>query len=203
MPKLLYQGHASFRLISDRGVVIYVDPFAGDGYDLPADIVLVTHQHEDHNRVDLVKLKAKSRVITEREAMTNGIYNAFRVRYVNIRAVPATNDHHDPRECVGYIITLDGVKIYAAGDTSETDAMGDMFWQKLDYALLPIDGVYNMDPVNASICAARIGARHSIPYHMKPGELFDLTMARRFDIPSRLILQPGEEIDLEGGASTN
>jgi hypothetical protein len=40
MAKLLYQGHASFRLESNFGVVIYVDPFAGKGYDLPGDIIL-------------------------------------------------------------------------------------------------------------------------------------------------------------------
>lgn len=198
MPKLLYQGHASFRIVSDNGVVIYIDPYAGEGYDLPADIVLVTHQHSDHNAVHLVKQKPKCRVVTDLEAQTNGIYNTFRIRRVNVKAVPATNDHHDPRECVGYIITVDGVKLYHAGDTSETDAMGEMVWMKLDYALLPIDGVYNMDPVNASICAARIGARHSIPMHMKPGTLFDIDMARRFDIPSRMIMRPGDEVELEG-----
>ncbi len=81
----------------------------------------------------------------------------------------------------------------------ETDAMGEMIWDKLDYALLPIDGDTNMDPVQASICAARIGARHSTPIHTRPGVLFDMEMARKFDIPSRLILRPGEEIDLVAG----
>lgn len=54
MARLLFQGHGSFRIVTDGDVVIYVDPFAGNGYDLPADIILVTHQHGDHNRVDLV-----------------------------------------------------------------------------------------------------------------------------------------------------
>ena len=37
MPKLFYQGHGSFRLTANDGRMVYVDPFAGSGYDLPAD----------------------------------------------------------------------------------------------------------------------------------------------------------------------
>jgi len=38
MAKLLFQGHGSFRITADDGRVIYVDPYAGEGYDLPADL---------------------------------------------------------------------------------------------------------------------------------------------------------------------
>ncbi len=196
MPKLYYQGHGSFRLTSDRGLVLYVDPFAGEGYNKDADIVLITHQHGDHNQLGLVARKPKCKVITEADAQVHGVYKTFRVQDIWIRAVPATNANHDPRECVGYIITLDGVKVYAAGDTSETDIMGEMPQMKLDYALLPVDGVYNMDVVEASVCAAKIGAKRTVPIHTKPGELFDETVARRFDVPGRLIVRPGEEIEL-------
>ena len=53
MAKLLYQGHGSLRAVTDGGVVLYVDPFAGEGYDLPADVILVSHQHGDHNQLQL------------------------------------------------------------------------------------------------------------------------------------------------------
>ena len=53
MPKLLYQGHGSFRLTTDDNRFIYVDPYKGKGYDMPADIILVTHQHSDHNKIKL------------------------------------------------------------------------------------------------------------------------------------------------------
>ena len=42
MAELLYQGHGSYRIVSNEGVVIYVDPYADD---MPADIVIVTHEH--------------------------------------------------------------------------------------------------------------------------------------------------------------
>ncbi len=37
--KLLYQGHGSLRIVTSEGKVIYVDPYAGEGYDLPADLI--------------------------------------------------------------------------------------------------------------------------------------------------------------------
>jgi len=40
MAALLYQGHASLRLTTAEGKVIYIDPYAGTGYDLPADLIL-------------------------------------------------------------------------------------------------------------------------------------------------------------------
>jgi len=45
MATLLYQGHGSFRISTVDGKVIYIDPFAGEGYDLPADLIMVSHQH--------------------------------------------------------------------------------------------------------------------------------------------------------------
>ena len=35
MAELLYQGHGSYRIVSNEGVVIYVDPYAGEGYEMP------------------------------------------------------------------------------------------------------------------------------------------------------------------------
>ena len=64
MPELFYQGHGSYRLTANDGRVIYVDPYAGEGYDQPADIILVSHQHGDHNKVELCAKKTDCRVIS-------------------------------------------------------------------------------------------------------------------------------------------
>jgi len=194
--KLLYQGHGSYRITAGDGAVIYVDPYAGEGYDLPADIILVTHQHEDHNRTDIVVKKPDCRIITEVEALQGGKHNSFTIGGVTVEAVEAANKNHDPASCVGYIITTDGIKIYASGDTSKTGQMASFAQRKLDYALLPCDGFYNMDLDEAVECAALIGAKHTIPIHLKPGELFDRDRAEAFKAPSRLIVAAGEEISL-------
>lgn len=197
MAKLLYQGHGSYRIKTDDGTVIYVDPYVGKGYDLKADIILVTHQHSDHNHTELVPQDDNSVIITNNEALKDGKYNTFNLKGVGIEAVPAYNKNHKRDACVGFIITADNTKIYASGDTSTTEEMKTQLPDyKLDYALLPIDGIYNMDADEASKCAQIIGAKHYIPVHMKPGELFDRKAAERFNVENRIILEPEDEIEL-------
>ena len=79
MPKLLYQGHGSYRLTANDGRVIYVDPYAGkkDDYGLPADYILVTHQHHDHKKVKRVTQKPGCRVISNVEAFAGDKHNTF------------------------------------------------------------------------------------------------------------------------------
>jgi Predicted Zn-dependent hydrolases of the beta-lactamase fold len=194
--KLLYQGHGSYRVTSDNGTVIYIDPYAGEGYDKEADIILVSHQHGDHNQIDMVTKKKTCTVITNVEALGGGKHNSFKVGDIAVEAVEANNVNHDPAQCVGYILTVDGVKVYFAADTSKTKSMESFAARKLDYALLPIDGFYNMNAAEAAECAKLIGAKVNIPVHMKPGELFDRTVAETFNAPGRKILEPGEEIAL-------
>ena len=196
MPKLLYQGHGSLRLTTDDGTVVFIDPYVGTGYDVPADIILVTHQHDDHNQVGLITQKPGCVVITNAEALANGKYNAFSPCGIEIEAVEAGNSNHPPDQCVGFILGVDGLKLYFSGDTSKTAQMENLAERKLDYAFLCCDGFYNMGLEEAAECANLIGARHNVPVHMKPGELFDRTLAEQFEAPNRLIIEDGEEIDL-------
>lgn len=198
MAKLLYQGHGSFRITTAEGKVIYIDPYAGAGYGLPADLILVTHQHGDHNQIELIAFRNPGcELISEKEALKDGKHQTFDLGYVTVEAVEARNQNHSPSECVGYILTLSGgLQIYASGDTSKTAQMETLAARKLDYAFLCCDGVYNMDLAEASECAALIGARYTIPCHMAPGELFSRERAEQFEAESRLIVEAGEEIEL-------
>ena len=196
MPKLLYQGHGSVRLTANDGRIVYVDPFAGEGYDLPADIILVTHGHRDHCQIQLCAQKPDCTIITHEEAISNGKHNSFNIGGITIHPTEASNNKHDPKNCVGYIITLNNTKLYAAGDTSKTKQMERFSALEIDYALLPGDGIYNMDAKEAAECARLIQAKHNILIHMKPGALFDRETAEDWLAPNKLIVEPRQEINL-------
>lgn len=196
MAELLFQGHGSYRIITESGFVIYVDPFMGSGYEQPADLVLITHEHFDHNDLSLIKSKKTTRIIRSSDAIKNGEYQTFEHKGLKIEAVEAYNKNHKKEECVGYILTLDGVTLYGLGDTSETEQMKTFKSRSLDWALFPTDGKFNMSPEEASRCAGIIGAKHNIPIHMMPGQLFDTGMAEMFKPEGRVIVKPGETITL-------
>ena len=199
---LLYMGQGSLRIVTAEGKVIYIDPFSGDQYDLPADLILVTHGHPDHNRIDLIETQNDGcRIITHEEALQDGTHQIFDLGYVIVEAVEAGyNQNHDVTKCVGYILTFrNGRSVYVSGDTSTTEQMPALAEKGIDYAFFCCDGRFNMDTEEASTCAELVGAKHSIPYHMAPGgeNNFNREIAEQFQAEGRIILEPGEELTVE------
>ena len=196
MATILYQGHGSFRLTLQSGAVFYIDPFAGEGYDRPADVILVTHQHHDHNGIDLPSRKETCVVWQNTDALQNGVYRTVTLAGAKVEAVQAYNRNHDRASCVGYLVEADGLLLYFAGDTSTTEQMESLAQRGIDYAFLPGDGVYNMDLPEAIACAEKIQAKHTVPVHIAPGKLYDEERAKQFVTPSALFFRPGEEYTL-------
>ena len=200
-PELYYQGHASVRITTADNKVIYIDPYAGDGYDLGADLILVTHGHQDHNKTELVTSRNEGcRVITHEDAVVGGEHKSFDLGYVKIDAVRAENKTHDPAKCAGYVLTFpNGVRLYMSGDTSTTAQMGDLRARGIDYAFFCADGTYNMDIEEAARCAELVGARRNIPYHLPHDKEnpFDRAFAESFAADGLLVVAPGETIALE------
>ncbi len=196
MPKLFYQGHASSRITTDEGKNIFIDPYAGEGYKTPADLVLITHEHYDHNAIHLINMGPRTVVIRASDALVDGVYHEFDVCGVHIKAVPAHNSHHNKSECVGYVLTVNGVKIYHAGDTDFIPEMNDLVKENIDYALLPIDGFYTMSPLEASKAAIAMKVKHMIPIHMHPGMDFDMQQCMKVNAPMAMLVRVNDLIDL-------
>ncbi|MCH5210922.1 MAG: MBL fold metallo-hydrolase [Oscillospiraceae bacterium] len=196
MAKLLYQGHGSVKLTLATGEVVYIDPYAGEGYDDEADLILVTHQHPDHNKIDLPPHAENCVIFQNSDAITDDGYQNLDIYGLHIEPVQAYNQNHDVTQCVGYLVTVGDKLLYFAGDTSKTEQMAELKDRNIDYAFLPMDGRFNMDVDEAIECAELIQAKHTVPYHMSPGSLFDAERAALFNTPSALIIEAGEEIEL-------
>lgn len=209
MTQMLYQGHGSYRLTADDGTTVYVDPYAGEGYDAPADLILVTHEHFDHTQVRRMPHAKGCEIIRAADAHPfPDEYKTLESHGIRVTAVQACNENHPVDECVGFVIEIDDVSFYASGDTSTTEDMesGKLEAMGLDYAVLPADGVFNMDVKEASKCAKLIGAKHTIPVHLMPvrgqhdaknaASIFSEEKAEAFKAKGKIVLRPGETLDL-------
>ena len=195
MSEILYQGHGSLRVITNTNMVIYIDPYAGTGYDLKADLVLITHAHYDHTDLNKVKKDENTIILTYADMLIKGEYQEKTVKGISIKALPAENKNHKRSECVGYLIKVDGKVLYFAGDTSYLKEMDGYDRLNIDYAFLPCDGVYNMDNKEAEFCSNKIKAKFTVPIHNQADGFYDYEKAELFNGYNKLIVKPTEKIE--------
>jgi len=173
--QLSWLGHDAFRLQA-AGVTIYFDPFRLAAAPPGADIILVSHDHYDHcSPDDIAKIQGPETVIvTEPQAAAKlgGTIKTLapgarcEVKGITIEAVPAYNAnkkfHPQGNNWLGFVVTVDGVRIYHAGDTDHIPEMAAM---RTDIALLPVGGTYTMTAEEAVAAALAIQPQVAIPMH--------------------------------------
>jgi L-ascorbate metabolism protein UlaG (beta-lactamase superfamily) len=171
--KIHWMGHDCFKITN--GKIIYTDPFELKQKD-KADIILITHSHYDHcSPEDVKKIQTPDTVIVATEDCKENLSgnikfvkpgDKIQVQGIQIEAVPAYNTnkkfHPKDKNWVGYIITVEGVRIYLAGDT---DYIPEMKTFKADIALLPVSGTYVMTADEAVKAALDIKPKIAIPMH--------------------------------------
>ncbi|HEX7594588.1 MAG TPA: MBL fold metallo-hydrolase [Anaerolineae bacterium] len=171
---IFWLGHDSFRLKGEK--VVYIDPWKLAAGAEKADVILVTHDHHDHfSPDDIAKLSRADTVVVAPAAVAAKLGGKTVIAQagdrlsaagVAIEVVPAYNPnkkfHPKSAGYVGYIVTLNGKRIYHAGDT---DLIPEMTQIKTDIALLPVSGTYVMTPVEAAEAANTIKPALAIPMH--------------------------------------
>lgn len=159
-------GHASIKIITSAGTVLYIDPYYPGDYSEAADIILVSHEHQDHNKVSSCTPNDGCLTLRVKQTINrDGSYNTFNHLDIMIEPFPAFNSNHKRQTTNGFLITFDGITIYFASDTSRIPEMEGLAARAIDYAFFPIDGQYNMNTAEAMACAAIVKARHNTPMH--------------------------------------
>ncbi|AGK61201.1 putative Zn-dependent hydrolases of the beta-lactamase fold protein [Archaeoglobus sulfaticallidus PM70-1] len=170
--EITFLKHAGFKIKGSK--TIYIDP-----YDLPdglekADYIFVTHDHFDHKDIGSIRRLSKhdTTVVIPSGCLLEGyrtceldIGEEEDLNGVKVKTVPAYNidkPFHPKGIGVGYIIEMDGVRIYHAGDTDFIPEMKDV---EADIALIPVGGKYTMDMEQAKKAIEVIKAKVVVPMH--------------------------------------
>jgi L-ascorbate metabolism protein UlaG (beta-lactamase superfamily) len=170
--RVKYYGHSAFLITSKGGKRIIIDPYKPGAFgsisygEIPdeADVVLVSHDHDDHN--DSGGIVGNPEVV--------GIPGKQSVHGIEFNGIPTFHDSSSGKERGKNIIftfTLDGITLCHLGDLghvlsqSEVEAIG-----LVDLLLVPVGGFYTIDAKEASEVARQLNPAIIIPMHFKTGK---------------------------------
>ena len=177
--------HASIRIQYD-GQEIQIDPVRKLGNKVidyaampKADYIFVTHEHGDHFDKEAIKLLANKSTQLVMNKRCEEMYDCkcavlqndqkATLGAIKVEAVPAYNtteghtQFHPKGRDNGYILTIDGLRIYIAGDTEDIPEMQDI--KDIDIAFLPCNQPYTMTPAQLVKAARTIKPKVLFPYH--------------------------------------
>ena len=172
--------HSSIKF--EKGQVIYFDPYKINEKYNDADIIFITHSHYDHfSEEDILKVKKEeTKIVVPKDLYDKTIELGFEkenillakpneeyeVNNIKFKTIPAynvdKNFHPKANNWVGYIITLDNVVYYIAGDTDITEENKKV---KCDVAFVPIGGTYTMTAEEAAKLVNEIKPKIAVPIH--------------------------------------
>ncbi len=171
----------SIRIKSEQGMV-YIDPFQMKGSPKDAAFILLTHDHYDHfSPEDIEKVTGENTVLVVPEKMEKKVKalsgsfssivtvlprESYDINGLKVETVPAYNIlkpfHPKSANWVGYILQVEGKRIYIAGDT---DATSEAKAVECDIILLPVGGTYTMDAKKAAELVNELRPDVAIPVH--------------------------------------
>lgn len=230
MMKLTFHGHSCVQIETGKHMLL-IDPFITgnpaakvSAADLKPDFILLTHGHGDHtgDAFELAK-RSDALLIAPNElavyagwqgcrAHPMGIGGAWQFEFGRVKLTQAFHgsglELHDTKQIVymgmpsGLLLTIDGLTIYHAGDTSlfgDMKLIGEL--NDIDLAFLPIGDNFTMGPDDALIAAKWLRAKHVVPMHYDTFPLIAqdghayVGALREQGIPGT-VLDPGDALEL-------
>lgn len=172
--------HSAIRFSGEK--TIYIDPFKLSKEEHDADLIFITHSHYDHfSEEDILKIKKERTKIIIPKDLEERVQQLdfskedilivepnkkYHFDEMMIETVPAynVNKSFHPKEnaWVGYLLTLDQIVYYIAGDTDITSENQQV---KCDVALVPVGGTYTMTAKEAAQLINKIKPSIAIPIH--------------------------------------
>lgn len=173
-----------------QGQVIWLDPWSkGPLAGLPAaDLLLITDIHPDHLDTAAVAAVSDGETVTvapqavadKLEGVDHVLANGETLEWagVGLLATPMYNHtrgpepgklYHDKGRGNGYLLEVDGRRIYISGDTACTDEMKAL--EDIDLALVPMNLPYTMTPQEAASCVAAFAPQVVVPFHYRESNL--------------------------------
>lgn len=159
---------------------IYFDPMGIEGEPKDADVIFISHSHGDHFSIDDIKKLAKENALLivpndcVKQVVDAGYTNivtvspskSYEVDGLKFSTVPAYNIdkdfHRKDSNWVGFIVNVNGISYYFAGDTDIIPEMKDI---KASVAFLPVGGTYTMNSSEAAEAAGIINPLVAVPVH--------------------------------------
>lgn len=171
--KIQWFGQACFLVEWPEGTSVLIDPFNEKiGYDMPSprpDVVLITHEHFDHNNVGMAQGKPQViRGLTESGDWSN--VSTF-VKGIVVRTVGTYHDDgFGSRRGKNAVFIMEGkdYKIAHMGDIGHK--LGPELVEKIgkvDVLMVPVGGTYTVDAEAAQEIADRLSAKVILPMHYK------------------------------------
>lgn len=165
--KVKWLGHSSFLITSASGLKIITDPYnTGGGLSYGAikemaDIVTVSHEHQDHNNVKAIPGKPE---------VVKGS-GAKQVKAIAFQGIPVHHDDSKGRQRgtnTIFCFTLDNIRICHLGDLGhELDKEQIKQIGAVDILMIPIGGYYTIDGATASRVSQAINPKVILPMHYK------------------------------------
>jgi L-ascorbate metabolism protein UlaG (beta-lactamase superfamily) len=173
LKNLSWLGHDC--ILYQNKITLYFDPYEIAGGP-PADLILISHDHFDHcSPDDIKKIQTKDTIIVTEADSAQKLSGKIEIikpgetkiiAGISIEAVPSYNTNKDfhpkAKGWLGFIVTLNGVRLYHPGDT---DFIPEMKTIKADIAFLPVSGTYVMTAKEAVEAAKVLNPQIAIPMH--------------------------------------